>query len=224
MATTQLRGGVPWPDDGAIGACTGVAAETRIATLRGEVQAGALRPDDLLVSAVGGAAPPVPVAWIGRRSIDLGRHRRPALVAPVRIAAGALADGMPRRDLVVAPGHALLVAGRLVPAVLLVNGRTIVQEAGWKNVPYVQVELPAHGLLLAEGAWVESYVEHDDRRHFGDAGLRSRLDRLLSARGNGRYDAGACLPVLRDGPSLLPLRAHLAARAEAMAAGTREFA
>lgn len=220
----MFRAGVPWPDDGAIGACTGVAAETRIATLRGEVAAASLRPGDMLVAATGGTAPPVPVAWIGRRSIDIGRHRRAAQVAPVRIAAGALADGLPRRDLLLAPGHALQMAGRLVPAVLLVNGRTIVQDAGWNSVSYVQVELPAHGLLLAEGAWVESYVDHDDRRHFGDAGLRSRLDRLLSARGNGRYDAGACLPVLRDGPSLLPLRALLAARAEAMAASTREFA
>ena len=224
MGTGLARSGVPWPDDGAIGACTGIAAETRILTLRGEVAAAALRPGDLMVPAGGGAAPPARVAWVGRRSINVARHRRPAQVAPVRIAAGALADGVPRRDLLVAPGHALLVAGRLVPAVLLVNGRSITQEAGWDSAAYVQVELPAHGLLLAEGAWIESYVDHDDRRHFGDARLLSRLDRLLSARGNGRYDAGACLPVLRDGPSLLPLRARLAARAEAIAAPSHEFA
>lgn len=214
---------MPWPDDGAIGACTGFAAETRIATMRGEVRAAALRPGDLLMSARNGT-PPVPVTWVGRRSIDIARHRRPALVAPVRIAAGALAEGVPCRDLLLAPGHALLLAGRLVPAVLLVNGRSIEQEPGWRGIAYVQVELPAHGVLLADGAAVESYIDEDDRRHFGDAGLRWRIERMLSARGNGRYDAGACLPVLRDGPSLLPLRARLAARAEAIAPTTREVA
>ncbi len=215
---------MPWPDDGAIGACTGIAADMRVVTLRGEVPAAMLRPGDLLLPMRSGAAPPVPVAWVGRRSVDMARHRRLAQVAPVRIAADALADGVPRRDLLVGPGHALMVAGRLVPAVLLVNGWTITQEASLTGVSYVQVELPSHGLLLAEGAWVESYVEHDDRRQFGDARLLSRLDRLLSARGNGRYDAGACLPVLRDGPSLQPLRARLAARAATLSPSTREFA
>ena len=98
------------------------AAGTRIATEAGEVPVETLRPGDRVRTAAGRLAP---VVWVGRTRIDLRRHPAPRAAAPVRIEAGALADGLPRRDLLVSPDHALAVAGQLIPARLLANGASI---------------------------------------------------------------------------------------------------
>ena len=80
---------------------------------------------------------------VGRRRIDLTAHPRPETVAPVRIQRGAFADGMPHRDLLVSPDHAIFVDGKLICARQLMNGTTIRQEKGWTSVDYYHVELDA---------------------------------------------------------------------------------
>lgn len=199
------------------------AEGTRIATARGEVPVEALRVGDLVVTARGGAGPLQPVVWMGRMRIDLARHRRRAAVAPVRIAAGALAEGVPHRDLRLSPGHAILLDGRLVPVGLLVNGTSILREGWCLAVTYWHVEVPAHGLLVAEGAAAESYLDDGNRRAFDNHKVTMLLKDMLMARGNGRYDAASCLPLLRHGPLLDRLRARLAARADALAPARRRL-
>ncbi len=55
----------------------------------------------------------------------------------------------------------------LIQAGALVNGTTIVREP---NVPeiftYYHIELASHELILAEGAWTESFVDNADRMSF----------------------------------------------------------
>ena len=116
-----------------------------------------------MVLAEGGAKP---VRWLGRNTVAT-RFADPLRFAPIRIKAGALGEGLPRRDLLVSPDHAMFVDGALIHAGALVNGRSILREA---NLPetfvYYHVELDRHALILAEGAATESFVDNVDRMAF----------------------------------------------------------
>lgn len=191
------------------------AAGTRIATARGEVLVEDLRVGDLVVVAEAGA-PLQPVVWVGHSRVNVAGHRDRAAVAPVLIRAGALAEGVPHRDLRVSPEHAMYLDGRLVPARHLVNGTTVVQELWCPDVTYWHVELPAHGLLVAEGAVSESYFDDGNRQHFDNGGTVALFKDFASERANGRYRAEACAPVLEDGPALERIRSRIAARAAAV--------
>jgi fibronectin-binding autotransporter adhesin len=57
----------------------------------------------------------------------------------------------------------------LVPAGLLVNGTSIVQESGCKRVDYYHLELDTHDIILAERAPSESFVDDDNRGMFHNA-------------------------------------------------------
>jgi hypothetical protein len=141
------------------------AAGTRIATPAGEVPVETLRAGDRVILARGGTAP---VIWLGHRHIDCGAQGVPSLVQPVCIRAGALAAGLPARDLWLSPDHAVHVDGALIPARHLVNGRSVVQLTV-DSVTYFHVELPRHEVILAEGLAVESYLDTGNRSAFANA-------------------------------------------------------
>lgn len=48
----------------------------------------------------------------------------------------------------------------LIPAVLLVNGVTILQAQAMDEVSYFHIELDSHDVLLAEGAPSESFIDN----------------------------------------------------------------
>ncbi len=199
------------------------AAGTLIATARGEVAVENLQVGDLVVTAHGGAALQ-PIIWIGHSQVNVARHRNRAKVAPILIKAGALAEGVPHRDLRVSPEHAMFLDGHLVPAHLLVNGSTIVQEVWCPEVTYWHVELPAHGLLVAEGAVSESYFDDGNRRQFDNYGIATLFKDFASDRANGKYAEAACYPLLQEGALLERIRLRLNGRVMAMEAAERRSA
>jgi autotransporter passenger strand-loop-strand repeat protein len=185
---------------------------TRILTDRGEVPVEALRIGDLVATLSGALRP---IRWIGHRRLEIGRHQAPPDVCPVRIAAGALADCVPARDLLVSPDHAMLVAGLLVPARLLLNGASVTREDSMRHVTYFHVELDTHDLLFAEGAPAESYLDTGNRDAFDNAGLPPRLHPDFA--GDQRLRAVAsCLP-LATAPALVePIWRAVAERAASL--------
>jgi len=148
---------------------TGTAAcfytGTRLATVDGEMAVEDITAGTMLLTASGEAKA---VRWLGR-SIVSARFADPLTHLPIRIKAGALAENLPVRDLLVSPCHAMFIGGVLVQAGAMVNGSSIVREV---NVPevfnYYHVELATHELLLAEGAATESFVDNVDRMNFSN--------------------------------------------------------
>jgi hypothetical protein len=138
---------------------------TLIATPAGERPVEALAIGDMVLTAAGA----VPIRWIGHRHYDgrfvAGNH----LMLPIRIAAGALGAGVPRRDLHVSPGHGLYLDGVLVPAWRLINGSSITQAPQVDAVTYIHIELDAHDIILAEGAPAESFLDDGCRGQFQNA-------------------------------------------------------
>ena len=99
------------------------ARGTLILTDQGEVAVEDLQIGDLVVRCPAATPDPLDRPAATQRHFAAGRPD----ILPVRIAAGALADGLPRRDLFVSPLHAMFLDGVLVPASALVNGSSIVQ-------------------------------------------------------------------------------------------------
>jgi len=188
------------------------AEGTMILTPRGEVPVESLRAGDLVLTMHAGPRSEA-LAWVGRTRINVARQRNKAKAAPVLIKASALAEGVPCRDLRVSPEHAIFLDGRLVPARLLVNGDTIVQESWCREVTYYHLELEAHGLLISNGATSESYFDDGNRALFDNAKVAALAVDFEAHRGNGRYAEAACAPLLTEGSALEAIRLRLATRA-----------
>ncbi len=138
-------------------------AGTRIATPAGETPVEALAIGDLVLTADGRAAP---VKWVGVQTV-VTLFADPLRSLPVRITAGALGEGLPARDLLVSPDHALFLDGALVQAGALVNGTTVVRESAMpERFTYFHVELEDHALILAEGVPAETFLDTVTRRRF----------------------------------------------------------
>lgn len=129
---------------------------TPILTPDGECAIEALRIGDAVVTRFGGVRR---IKWIGEQRYAGRFLQGNAEMLPVRIAAGALGQGVPVRELIVSPGHSLLLDGQLVLAQYLVNGITVTQGEVPDEVHYFNIELEVHDCLLAAGVWAESYAE-----------------------------------------------------------------
>jgi hypothetical protein len=121
----------------------------------------------------------------------------------------------PHRDLLVSPDHCLFIDGRLIPALMLVNDMTIVQERDRPSVHYLHVELDRHGILLAEGLPAESYLDTGNRAMFANTGLAMMLHPEFRINDSLRtWKDDACAPLAADPPALQPIWQRFADRAE----------
>lgn len=186
-------------------------AGTRIAVAGGERAVERLRIGDRVRTASGALRP---VRWLGRRRYPAATVAAQRQLRPVRIMAGALGQGLPRRDLFVSPLHAMLIDGVLVPAAAIVNG-TSITRAPIAAVSYVHVELDSPDIILAEGAATETFVDCDSRAMFDNA---AEFARLYPDAPDQRW--AFPVPRIEEGWRLASIRHRLAAAAAPPAPGT----
>ncbi|WP_419728005.1 Hint domain-containing protein [Lichenicola sp.] len=197
-----------------LGASACYCPGTLILTEAGEMPIEQLAIGDRVLTAVGGVET---IRWIGRRSYDSRFVAGRADILPVRIAAGALGQGRPRRDLLVSPQHAISLHGVLVPAVALINGVSITQPDLRDAVQYVHLELDRHQLIIAEGTPSESFVDDDSRGQFQNV---AEFYGLYPDR--HPVPAVYCAPRVADGPLLETIRREIDSRAGLAAPGSGE--
>lgn len=155
-------------------------------TRRGSVRAGLIRPGDRLLTRDHGWQE---VRWVGRKPLSAAAVAADPRLRPVRIRAGALGPGMPDRDLLVSRQHRMLIAGPraellfgepevLVPAASLV-GLPGIGDAGPVAVTYLHFLFDRHEILMADGAWSESFQPGDRTLAGFDAAQRDEILRLF---------------------------------------------
>lgn len=139
-------------------------ADALIVTARGEVAAGRLKDGDMVLTRDNGFQP---LRRIGRRQIPSQDLFRAPHLRPIRISAGALGPGIPRRDLLVSPQHRILVRSRLAIRMfgeneILVAARNLTALPGVEidvrvaRVTYVHLLFDAHQVIYANSAPCES--------------------------------------------------------------------
>ncbi len=178
-------------------------AGTRIRTVQGEIAVEDLVIGVQLLTHDGQKRA---LRWIGRRNYAGPFLQANTKLWPILIRAGALAEGVPVRDLRVSGTHAMYLEGMLVPAECLINGATILREEPGDQVSYFHLELDCHDVILAEGAPAESYIDLDNRNLFANA-----ADYLAPT--TMQTPAVEYAPRIEHGPALTALRTCLAARA-----------
>ncbi len=156
---------------------------TLIATAAGEMPVEELREGMRVITRDHGYRR---VAWIGRRQVAADWLARAPHLAPIRIARGALGNGLPERDLLVSPNHRMLLAEPAVitgfgePEVLVAAkhlvGRPGITRAPVRQVTYLHLLFESHEIIRADGAWSESF--HPGEHILGGLGDDQRAEIL----------------------------------------------
>lgn len=182
-----------------------------IATPGGERPVESLSVGDLVSVIEHGRCISRPVTWIGSRTVRLEADAT-IDAYPVRVRAGAFADNLPHRDLLVTSEHCIHVDNVLVPVRMLVNGDSIVVDTSIAHFTYFHIELEQHAILVAEGLQTESYLDTGNRGNFGDASVPS-LQTDFSINPTQKNWADAAAPLAVDQGTVEPIWKRLAARA-----------
>ncbi|MEO0744994.1 MAG: Hint domain-containing protein, partial [Pseudomonadota bacterium] len=141
---------------------------TRIATQKGEVAVEDLAPGDKVFTRDNGLQP---LRWMGRRDLGAAELRAQPRLQPVLIRRGALGRDLPERDMLVSPQHRMLVTSDmaeimfeerevLIPAKHL-TGLDGVDAVETGAVSYLHLMFDHHEVVLADGAWSESFQPAD---------------------------------------------------------------
>jgi len=161
-------------------------AGTLIATPMGEVPVENLKRGDRVLTRDNGIQT---LRWVGQKRLEFKDLKQAPQLRPIRIKSGALGDGMPERDMLVSPSHRMLIISHqaelyygqseiLVAAkhMLALDG---VEVAEQPYITYIHIMCDNHEIVLADGAWSESFQPGDYTLKGFDADQRRELFALF---------------------------------------------
>ena len=158
-----------------------------IETLRGQKPVEALKVGDAICVASGGTKR---IKWISSSKLGQAALARQPENRPVRITAGALGDGLPRRDLLVSRQRRMLVDSKvakrmfgmrkaLISAIKLTALPGIYVDADVRDVEYFHILFANHEVIRAEGALSESLFTGPEALKSVPPSARTELEDLL---------------------------------------------
>jgi Ca2+-binding RTX toxin-like protein len=141
---------------------------TRLATVRGEVSVESLREEDRVFTRGNGIQT---LAWAGTRDLsgqELADHPE---FNPVHIRKGALGNNVAERDMAVSPDHRMLITSSIADVLfgereVLVAEKHLISLDGinqivTRSILYIHLMFEQHEIVLADGAWTESFQPGD---------------------------------------------------------------
>ncbi|CUK05293.1 hypothetical protein RUE5091_02701 [Ruegeria denitrificans] len=139
-------------------------SDTRILTRNGERPIQTLRTGDLIPTLENREQP---IRWIGHRRFSRSALQTNPRLWPIRILAGALGNGLPKRDLLVSRQHRMLVQSKiaermfdtpevLIPAIKLTVLPGIFVDETVPEIEYFHLLFDDHQVIFAENAPTES--------------------------------------------------------------------
>lgn len=166
-------------------------AGTLIETLDGPKPIEEIKVGDLVETVDDGYQP---VRWIGARTLGAQELEANRNLRPIRIAKGALRNGLPKRDLYVSPQHRMLISSKIAERMfarreVLVAAKQLLVLDGFEvvevlpEVSYVHMLFDRHQVVYAEGAMSESlYTGTEALRVVGKEALQEILTILPELR------------------------------------------
>lgn len=147
------------------GAIACFVAGTRILTMEGQRSVEQLVPGDRILTRDHGLQT---LRWIGCRHVSVADVEEFGSIRPIRIAEGALGNGMPIRDMLVSPEHRVMITGEtaekmigepeaMIAAKYLVghDGITVEQV---DEVIFYHLMFDDHEVVMTEGTWTVSVL------------------------------------------------------------------
>ncbi|MEL7212158.1 MAG: Hint domain-containing protein [Pseudomonadota bacterium] len=141
---------------------------TRIATPRGERLVEDLRPGDSVFTRDNGVQE---LRWVGSKTLTGRELMQDPKLRPVLIRAGSLGMGLPERDMMVSPNHRILICGsetalmfgerEVLASAKHLTRREGIDRVAAKGVSYIHLLFDRHEVILADGAWTESFQPGD---------------------------------------------------------------
>ncbi|MDP3960931.1 MAG: Hint domain-containing protein [Pseudorhodobacter sp.] len=174
---------------------------TRIATARGPVLVEKLAVGDMVQTRDHGLQA---IRWIGSKHLEGARLARDPTLQPVLIRRGALGPDCPDRDMLVSRQHRMLHGSARAellfgePDVLVralhLAGMPGIATTTVTQVTYLHLMFDRHEIIIADGAWSESFQPGDCSLNGMDRDQRAELFSIfpeLAASGSGAAFAAA---------------------------------
>ncbi|MEQ3626268.1 MAG: Hint domain-containing protein [Celeribacter sp.] len=141
----------------------------QIATARGLVPVETLKQGDRVLTRDNGFQT---ISWTGARQLSAEELAQNEQLRPVLIRAGSIGPNCPEVDMLVSPSHRMLVTGNRAELLMehrevLVSAKHMVSQEGIdkvqpaRGVTYVHIMCEQHEVIMADGAWTESFQPGD---------------------------------------------------------------